>query len=133
MSCAVVPSTYRSNTTRCITRVALFLKQCTRYFFQRDTSSESNCNRNFRGQPSGWNWLIFVMCTSTLVCSSLQNYKIDTISYYPPICNTHFYIAHYFQSLCLIGKQLLQVKFFLVKINHDGGPVKHILSLLNTR
>ena len=29
------------------------LKKCTRYFFQRDISSESNCNRNFRGQPSG--------------------------------------------------------------------------------
>ena len=31
---------------------ALF-KKCTRYFFQRDTSSESNCNRSFRGHPSG--------------------------------------------------------------------------------
>ena len=43
------------------------LKKCTRYFFQRDTSSESNCNRSFRGQPSGWNRLIVVMCTSTRV------------------------------------------------------------------
>ena len=31
---------------------ALFLKY-TRYFFQREASSKSNCNRGFRGQPSG--------------------------------------------------------------------------------
>ena len=45
---------------------ALFLN-CTRYFFQHDTSSESNCNRSFWDQPSGWNQLIVVMCASTRV------------------------------------------------------------------
>ena len=36
----------------------LFFTRCTRYFFQRDTSSESNCNRSFWGQPScGIDWL----------------------------------------------------------------------------
>ena len=37
---------------------ALF-KKCTRYSFQR--------NRSFRGQPSGWNRLIVVMCTFTRI------------------------------------------------------------------
>ena len=31
----------------------LFFAQYTRYFFQRNTSSEINYNRSFRGQPSG--------------------------------------------------------------------------------
>ena len=43
------------------------LKKCTWYFFQHGTSSESNCNRSFQGQPAGWNRLIIVMCTSTRV------------------------------------------------------------------
>ena len=38
--------------TRCITRAELFLKNVPSTIFQRDTSSESNCNRNFRGKPS---------------------------------------------------------------------------------
>jgi len=45
---------------------ALF-KKCTRYFFQREASSESNCNRSFRGQPSGWNWWLLQLCKSTRV------------------------------------------------------------------
>ena len=53
MRCAVFPSTYRNTTAWCIMRAALYFRKCTRYFFQRDTSSESNCNRSFRGQPSG--------------------------------------------------------------------------------
>ena len=52
--------------TVCHVSCALCYKY-TRYFFQRDTSSESYCNRNFRGRSSGWNWLIVVMRTSTRV------------------------------------------------------------------
>ena len=44
----------------------LFFK-CTRYFFRRDTSSESNCNRNYRGRPSGWNQWLLQLSTSTRV------------------------------------------------------------------
>ena len=40
-------------TTRCIAQLVLFFFKCTRYFFQRDTSSESNCNRDCQGHPSG--------------------------------------------------------------------------------
>ena len=55
---------------------------CTRYFFQRDTSSKNNCNRNYWGQPSGWKRLIVVMCTSTRILP--YTHKIDTKNY-PPI------------------------------------------------
>ena len=45
---------------------APFLK-CTRHFFQREASSESNCNSSFRGQPSGSNRRLFLPLHSTRV------------------------------------------------------------------
>ena len=71
---------------------ALFKKKCTRYFFQRDTSSESNCNRSFRGQPSGWNRLLVVMCTSTRVLPLIStNFKQQAIPLYHFIWVSIFY------------------------------------------
>ena len=43
-------SEYLQDTQHGVSRVRC---SCTRYFFQRNTSSESNCNRSFWGQPSG--------------------------------------------------------------------------------
>ena len=48
--------------TWCIMCMLLFFAQCARYFFQLGVSScqaESNCNRDFWGQLSGWiGWLL---------------------------------------------------------------------------
>ena len=44
---------FTGQTTRCITRAALFFKNVPGTFFQREASSESNCNRDCRGQPAG--------------------------------------------------------------------------------
>ena len=71
-------------TTRCIAQLVLFFLKCTRYFFQRDTSSESSCNRSFRGQPSGWNRLLVMMCTSTRILYPIStNFKQRAIPQYP--------------------------------------------------
>ena len=51
---------------RCITRAALFLKNVPGTFSTRRIKW-SSCDSNFRGQPSGWNRLLVVMCTSTRV------------------------------------------------------------------
>ena len=80
----VFSGTYRSTTRRCITRAALFQENVPGTFFKRNTSSKSNCDRNFHGQAT---LLVkFVDCCYVYIhtCSSLQNRKIDTISY-PPI------------------------------------------------
>ena len=79
---AVFPSTYRSTTTRCIVVFLLFFAPCTRYFFQRDTSSESNCNSNCWGQPSSQNRFcipdLFTLHVQDLHLCKLHNKKRDT-------------------------------------------------------
>ena len=115
------------HTTRCITRAALFFKNVPGTFFQRDASGKSNCNRSFRGQPSGWNRLLVVMCsTSTRILYLIStNFKQRAISSY------HFNLGLY---LLFCGEMVLTFNnvTFLFKIDHDDGTVKHILSHLNT-
>ena len=48
-----------------------------------DASSESNCNRNFQGQPLAWNCLVLALCTYINMCSSLKGGRLDTKSYSP--------------------------------------------------
>ena len=36
--------------------------------FQPKASSKNNCNRDCWGWPSGWNWLIVVMCSTSTWC-----------------------------------------------------------------
>ena len=49
-------------------------------FFQRNTSSESNYNRNFQGRPVGFE---SIDCSFLYIytCPSLESHKIDTKSY----------------------------------------------------
>ena len=52
---------YHVRTRSFLLLTAYTYRECTGH----DTSSKRNYNRNFQGQPSGWNWLIIVMCSST--------------------------------------------------------------------
>ena len=91
--------------TRCITRAALFLKMY-QVLFQRDTSSKSNCNRSFRGQPAGWNcWLLW--CVHLHVFFS----KKRIIRYKGLSLNTHFYMGPYFSFFRFIGITFNNVTF----------------------
>ena len=89
--------------------------------------SLTNCNRNFRGQPAGLNWLI-VAAVYIYTCSSHDSRKIDT-KRNPPI-PTFIWVPILQFSRTM--ESLLQVINYFEN-NHDDGTVTDILSHLNTR
>ena len=85
-----------------------------REFTGRNTSSKRKHNRNFQGQPSGWNWLIIVMCSSTDTksCSPIPTFVwlsiLDFVAFYRNIT---------FTFTCSV--------FVLFEIYHDNFTVKN--------
>ena len=82
----------QESTTRwwCMAQLVLFLCRYTRYFFQREASSKSYCNRSCWGQSSGWIGRLFLSLNSTRVLNQFIGLYLKEI---PPY--THFYIALY--------------------------------------
>ena len=79
------PSIYRYSITQCIAWPVLILALYTEMYlllFSTNTSCKNNCNSNCRGQHSGWNLLIVVMCNFTRILPK-KNSKLDTKSYCP--------------------------------------------------
>ena len=65
--------------------------------FQRKTSSESSCKRNFQGQPFGQKLVNITMCTYARTLFSKQKPKNRYRGLSP---NTHFYIIALYFRLC---------------------------------
>ena len=89
---------------------ALLKKKCTRYFFQRDTSSESNYNRSCWGRPSGWNCFSVPLSFTQHV----RDIKRGMHPYWVSL-----YIAISFHCIIAFGNNTNVT--FLVKIDHDDS------------
>ena len=82
------------------------LQRIYQVLFQRDASSESNCNRNFQGQPAG----LTINCSTPLHSKCILPLKTNANSK-ELLPYTHFYIASYHWISAFMGL-LLHVLFF---------------------
>ena len=123
MSCAVFPSTYRNATTRwCITCTLLFCAWSARYFFQRNTLFVIGI---FEDDPLvEISWLL--QCVQLHVFFPTKTKPQNRYKELSP--NSQLYIVIY-SRFCGYRDQFYTSCFF-VKIDHDDGTVKHILSRL---
>ena len=113
MRCTIFLSTYRNTTIRCIMRAALYSKNCTRYFFQRDTSSESNYNRSCPGQPYDWK---LVDCCNVYIYIQHVSFRYPPIPTFIWVSIVHSFCANY---------------DFLFKIDHDQRKKNCFCKVLN--